>query len=78
MNLEDRPNYGRADSGCEMATKKLGYQSLCLKNCPFTSCCLDNSEKFTVEERDKLITRMAERKTPGQIAVELSLDWRLV
>lgn len=37
---KDGLNYCYSDSGCEEATKFLGYQSNCLR-CPFVKCVYD-------------------------------------
>ena len=34
----DHLAYRYWDSGCSQATKLLGYQSICTKNCPYDEC----------------------------------------
>jgi len=72
-NKTDGQSYTGPDSGCEMASEILGHPSCCLY-CPIpNSCQYDNPVRET-----KILQMFKDGMSPGDIAIELKLDWRLV
>lgn len=51
----DSKTYTRSDSGCTMATARLGKPSMCIENCPYDKCVFE----MTVKERNCQLSRIS-------------------
>lgn len=80
--IKDLISYAGADSGCEVATKYLGYQSHCLE-CPFPECVEDNPKQrplsSTKRHRDEEIeSRWKRGEDIKDLAVEFAVSTRTI
>ena len=80
----DAVNYGGADSGCDVATTFLGFQSNCLE-CPFSKCVYDREDGnerapklINILRNEQIMKQIREGRTRKEIATSLKISVRAI